>query len=125
MSSTKKTRVSDSIKNEEIPMCTSPLGCFPCREIYITDLPCEILSQVFRYFPYHHIAEQLRLVSKHFCYVATMVLNSDFATLGPEIERIMSAIDLGMSMSSDGDLLRMCRWFNFLEILENEVSKTT
>jgi len=97
----------------------------PChsRKLRITDLPADVVANVFRYCCYEDVAVQLRPVCRRFCDIATMLLNSGFSTLGPKIDRAMVAVELNMSHArNDPDLKAMIQAFNALEIMKSQVN---
>ena len=119
MSSKKKLRTNEHSTNDEVAVPG-------WRELSITDLPRDALSQIFQYFSYEDIAVKLRPVCREFCKVATYVLNSGLATLRSRIERAMNAAELGMRLSqNDNEKLLMSRCFNCLEVIRYQVKTTS
>ncbi|KAJ9577345.1 hypothetical protein L9F63_006089 [Diploptera punctata] len=123
MDSKKKCRRIDdvAIPGSSTSTSASVSVCFPFGNIGITDLPKDVLSEVFQYFSYENVAVQLRPVCRQFSIVATSVLNSGFAKLGPKISRAMVCTETGMNLAeSETEVLIMSRCYNALEIIKNE-----
>lgn len=99
----------------DLELCTSALS--------ITALPTEVLAHVFEYLPYRVVAQDLRLVSRRFRDVATLVLNSGFLTLGPTIERTKMVVKSRvMQAPAETELTTVCRTLYELKTLKSEVS---
>lgn len=100
----------------DLGLCTSAVS--------ITALPTEVLAHIFKFLPCRAVAKDLRLVSRLFRDVATLVLNSCFLTLGPKIERTVTTLKSRMTqVPAQTDLMEICLTLNQLEHLKLEVRR--
>ncbi|XP_067002095.1 uncharacterized protein [Anabrus simplex] len=92
------------------------------RPLGLLDLPTELLTLVFRWCTFSFVAETLRLVCRRFRAVATLVLNSGMAILGPRLERAMARVEYAAMnvVATEGDLITYSRAFNALEIIHSQ-----